>query len=107
MYAQTLVTIEDPELRFRLVNVLRIKPQDCIILFDDADSSLDTRHDQMLVKLLSELKKKYTMIIVSHRPSILQLCDRNYMLEGGDLIMLPWLSGQRKQESVNPQSLSA
>ena len=78
-----------------------------IILFDDADSSLDTRHDQMLVKLLSELKKKYTMIIVSHRPSILQLCDRNYMLEDGDLIMLPWLSGQRTQEAVTTQPLSA
>ena len=79
-----------------------------IILFDDADSSLDTRHDQMLIKLLTELKEKYTMIIVSHRPSILQLCHRNYMLEDGDLIMLPWLSGQGQQPSQeNKQSLSA
>lgn len=79
-----------------------------IILFDDADSSLDTRHDQMLIKLLTELKEKYTMIIVSHRPSILQLCNRNYMLEDGDLIMLPWLSGQGQQKpQANEQSLSA
>ncbi len=78
-----------------------------IILFDDADSSLDTRHDQMLINLLTELQQKYTMIIVSHRPSILRLCNRNYMLEGGDLIMLPWLSGQQNNQPVAEQSLSA
>ena len=78
-----------------------------IILFDDADSSLDTRHDQMLINLLTELKEKYTMIIVSHRPSILRLCSRNFMLEDGDLIKLPWLSEQQNKPPVAEQSLSA
>ena len=78
-----------------------------IILFDDADSSLDVRHDQMLVNLLTELREKYTMIIISHRPSILRLCNRNYMLEDGDLIMLPWLSDQRRKPEPADQSLSA
>ena len=77
-----------------------------IILFDDADSSLDTQHDKMLVELLMELREKYTMIIVSHRPSILRLCNRNYMLEDGDLITLPWLSRQQDNES-DEQLISA
>ncbi|MFK8028575.1 MAG: peptidase domain-containing ABC transporter [Gammaproteobacteria bacterium] len=76
-----------------------------IILFDDADSSLDTQHDKMLVELLMELREKYTMIIVSHRPSILRLCNRNYMLEDGDLIRLPWLSRQEDDESESAEQL--
>ena len=76
-----------------------------IILFDDADSSLDVKHDRMLVSLLNELKQKYTMIIISHRPSILRLCDYNYLLDDGDLIRLPWSA--EKREKMNQQPLSA
>ena len=76
-----------------------------IILFDDADSSLDVKHDQMLVNLLNELREKYTMVIISHRPSILRLCDRNYLLEDGDLIRLPW--SRKKLNVDSQQSISA
>ena len=76
-----------------------------IILFDDADSSLDVKHDQMLVNLLNELREKYTMVIISHRPSILRLCDRNYLLEDGDLIRLPW--SRQKLNEDSQQSISA
>jgi ATP-binding cassette subfamily C protein LapB len=78
-----------------------------IILFDDADSSLDVKHDQLLVSLLTELQQKHTMIIVSHRPSILRLCDRNYMLAGGDLSQLPWLSKQGREVVHVDQPMSA
>lgn len=76
-----------------------------MILFDDADSSLDMKHDQMLVDLLSEFKEKCTMIIISHRPSILKLCNRNYLLDDGGLIELPWTS--RDVYQSKKQSLSA
>ena len=72
-----------------------------IILFDDADSSLDMQHDAMLMRLLKEMKKKYTMIIVSHRPSMLHLCDRNYLLEDGELNMLPPVLGANKNQTPN------
>ena len=78
-----------------------------IILFDDADSSLDFHHDKLLVKMLLEMQKKYTMVIASHRPSILRICDRNYVMESGELIMLPWLSGQRANNSTETLSQSA
>jgi ATP-binding cassette subfamily C protein LapB len=78
-----------------------------IILFDDADSSLDLKHDSLLVNLLAELQKDHTMIIVSHRPSILRICDRNYMLEDGDITKLPWLSANGQQDSFADQPLSA
>ena len=76
-----------------------------VILFDDADSSLDVHHDKLLMQLLSEMRQKCTMIIVSHRPSILRLCTENYMLEDGDLIKLPWLSSQNANSNGNAQRL--
>ena len=78
-----------------------------IILFDDADSSLDLKHDNLLVSLLEELQKKHTMIIVSHRPSILHLCERNYILEDGDIMRLPSLRRNRKLASFSDEPLSA
>ncbi len=75
-----------------------------IILFDDADSSLDMKHDQMLVNLLREMRDKYTMIIISHRPSILRLCDRNYLLDEGDIIRLPWAGRDSQLNQQQSQS---
>ena len=66
-----------------------------IILFDDGDSSLDVHHDRLLLKMLADMRERHTMIIISHRPSMLRLCSKNYMLTDGELIQLPWLSAQR------------
>ena len=76
-----------------------------IILFDDADSSLDVHHDKLLLQMLAEMREKYTMIIASHRPSMLRLCNRNYMLEDGELIMLPWLSEQSSNKKAATQTI--
>ena len=72
-----------------------------IIIFDDADSSLDMQHDMLLLKMLREMKGSCTMIVVSHRPSMLRLCDKNMMLSDGELTMLPWLSQQSKVQTQN------
>ena len=76
-----------------------------VILFDDADSSLDVHHDKLLMQLLSEMRQKSTMIVISHRPSILRLCNENYMLEDGNLIKLPWLSSQDVKSNGSAQEL--
>ena len=75
-----------------------------IILFDDADSSLDVHHDKLLIKLLQELNRKSTLVVISHRPSLLRLCQKNFMLEDGDLIKLPWLSNQKSRAANETQS---
>lgn len=72
-----------------------------IILFDDADSSLDMHHDLMLMQMLKNMKGKYTMVIASHRPSLLRLCDKNLMLDDGEIMVLPWLSKQNSHNTKN------
>ena len=56
-----------------------------ILLFDEANSSLDGRSDKMLREAFLKLKGKVTIILVSHRPSLLRVCDHTYELENGEI----------------------
>lgn len=56
-----------------------------IILFDDANANLDLRNDYLLLRLIRSYKGKKTMIIATHRPAYMRLCDRIYELHQGRL----------------------
>jgi ATP-binding cassette, subfamily C, bacterial LapB len=56
-----------------------------ILLFDEANSSLDGRADKMLRTAFEKLKGNITVVIVSNRPSLLRLCDHIYELENGEI----------------------
>lgn len=56
-----------------------------IILFDEANSLLDPRSDDLLIALLQQYRGRATMILVSHRPKILELADRGLALRDGRL----------------------
>ncbi len=66
-----------------------------IVLFDDANANFDIKNDKNLVSLVSELRGECTMIVVSHRPSFLGICDRRYVLENGVL--------RPEEETVSPR----
>lgn len=51
-----------------------------VILFDEANNAFDRKADLALKHALGKLKGKATMVLVSHRPSILALADRIYDL---------------------------
>ena len=56
-----------------------------VILFDDANANLDLRNDQHLLRLIKRFKGSRTLVIVTHRPSYMNLCDRRFELDGGRL----------------------
>jgi len=60
-----------------------------VILFDEANSGLDTQADNDLHKLIERLKGTATIILVSYRPSLLRLADKQYDLKEGCLIQQP------------------
>ena len=64
-----------------MVRVLATKPR--IILFDNADRSLDKEGYSMIYSLLARLKGKATMILVSDDLNIKALAGRHYHLENG------------------------
>jgi len=67
-----------------IIRALVRKPS--VILFDEANISLDLHGDQLLRDYFAELKGKCTMVLVTHRPSLIALADRVYSLIDGCLL---------------------
>lgn len=57
-----------------------------LILFDEANISLDMEGDRLLRDYLEKQKGKVTLILVTPRPSMLSMADRVYVLADGHLI---------------------
>ncbi|MDP2793786.1 MAG: ATP-binding cassette domain-containing protein [Sulfurisoma sp.] len=57
-----------------------------VILFDEANISLDMAADQLLRDYLALRKGSCTLILVTHRPSLLSLADRVLTLSAGRLV---------------------
>ncbi len=70
--------------RIALVRVLATKPR--IILFDNADRSLDKEGYSMIYSLLARLKGKASMILISDDLNIRSLADSQYILQDGFLV---------------------
>ncbi|OYD16272.1 hypothetical protein CH330_03315 [candidate division WOR-3 bacterium JGI_Cruoil_03_51_56] len=56
-----------------------------VLVFDDATSSLDAETEKGLIDRMTRELGKTTLIIVSHRLSILSACDRIYVLDQGEV----------------------
>lgn len=59
-----------------------------IIVFDEATSSLDEETESKICKTIESLKKKKTIIIISHRKKPLAICDEIYEMKSGNLIKI-------------------
>jgi ATP-binding cassette subfamily B protein len=57
-----------------------------VILFDEANISLDMESDTRLRKYLDKQKGSHTMVLITHRPSLLLLADKTYTLADGKLV---------------------
>ncbi len=71
--------------RQRIIIVRALVGLPPIVLFDNASASLDQASDRRLSTVLERYRGARTMIIVSHRPSLLRLCDRCFRIEEGKL----------------------
>lgn len=70
--------------RIAIVRVLATKPR--LILFDNADRTLDKEGYAMIYSILARLKGKASMILISDDRNIRGLAQRHYVLEDGELI---------------------
>lgn len=60
--------------RIAIVRALATRPR--LILFDEANSAFDFRTDDKLRALLETMRGSTTMLLVSHRPSLIRIADR-------------------------------
>jgi ABC-type bacteriocin/lantibiotic exporter with double-glycine peptidase domain len=53
---------------------------------DEATSALDTKTEREIVDEIHQLKGDVTMIVIAHRLTTLQHCDRVYRLDKGRIV---------------------
>jgi ATP-binding cassette subfamily B protein len=56
-----------------------------VVLFDEANSAVDGAGDAALRTVFEGLKGKATVVMMTSRPSMLNMCDRTFKLAGGRL----------------------
>ncbi|WP_305985560.1 peptidase domain-containing ABC transporter [Roseibium sp. MMSF_3544] len=56
-----------------------------ILILDEANAQLDRQAEKGLVEALRRLKGHLTVLIISHRPSMLAVADRQFQLQDGQL----------------------
>lgn len=78
-----------------------------VILFDEANIALDIEGDQMLRDYLVAQKGKSTMVLVTHRPSLLSLADKVYSLSDGRLTEADTAAGGMGQMAADQQQAAA
>lgn len=71
--------------RIGIIRSLVLAEAPWLILFDEANSYLDLASDARLNEVLASYRGSTAMIVVSHRPSFLNLAERRYVLAGGAL----------------------
>jgi ATP-binding cassette subfamily C protein LapB len=73
-----------------------------ILLMDEPTSSMDAQSEALFLRQLKEAGGECTLLMVTHRPAVLELVDRVLVIDAGRLVMdgpkaqvLAALSGQR------------
>ena len=56
-----------------------------LILLDEPTSNLDSLNEGIILKSLKESSKKKTVVLVSHRTSTMNICDKAYEMKNGRL----------------------
>jgi len=69
--------------RIAIARALASEPK--ILILDEANTLLDMRSDALLRDGLDSLRGSLTCVLISNRPSLLQLADRTFVLSDGHL----------------------
>ena len=69
--------------RVGIARALYKKPD--ILILDEATSSLDVVTEKKIIRSINQLKNKLTIIIVSHRLSTVENCDKIFLISNGKI----------------------
>ncbi len=70
--------------RIALARVLSRKPE--LLILDEATSALDAETENFIKETIRDLRGKVTILIIAHKPSILDLSDHLIVLESGEVV---------------------
>lgn len=69
--------------RIAIARALTVVKDPRVILFDEANALLDPQSDALLCELLQRYRGRTTMVLVSHRPTIINLAHKKFILANG------------------------
>ena len=69
--------------RIALARALLLKPE--LLILDEATNSLDLQNEEAILRTVQRAGGRLTTLLISHRPSALQIADQVYVLSGGKL----------------------
>ena len=69
--------------RIGLARALYFKPE--ILVLDEATNALDHKTENEIFKSIKKLRKKTTIIIISHKIALLDECDKIFYLDKGEI----------------------
>jgi len=70
--------------RIGIARALYTKPK--LLIFDEATSALDNETEQALSKTINALKGSITLVIIAHRLTTVEKCDKIYFMSEGEII---------------------
>ncbi len=92
-----------------LARCLVTQPQ--ILLMDEPTSSMDAQSEIMFLRQLNEALGNRTVVMVTHRPAVLELAQRVVVIDGGKVVLdgpkaqvLAALSGAKPAATATPES---
>lgn len=59
-----------------------------VLLFDEVTSSLDMNTSKHIMKVLKDLKKDHTILMITHKPALMKLADEIIVIDHGKLVGL-------------------
>lgn len=57
-----------------------------VLLFDEVTSSLDMSTSKKIMKILKDLKKDHTIIMITHKPDLMKMADEIMVINKGKLV---------------------
>jgi ATP-binding cassette subfamily C protein LapB len=89
--------------RAGIARALLTRPK--ILILDEANNSLDQDGDRHLTALLSHLKGRVTVLLITQRPSLLRAADRSFEIASGKLrpIGAPSVPSQKSVKRAEPE----
>jgi len=86
--------------RVAIARALLSRPR--VVLMDEANTAMDSAGDAVLRDVLARLRGHRTLIMVTHRPSMLNLCSRIYDLDAGVLTLKELDEGKQEYMPIAP-----
>jgi ABC-type bacteriocin/lantibiotic exporter with double-glycine peptidase domain len=83
-----------------------------ILLLDEATSAMDAQMEATFLKMLRENIDKQTLVAVTHKPNVMNICDRVILIDNGkiawdgSLAEYKKLVEQRQSQLANKQNVS-